>query len=231
MSPLGDQFVEHNRQKNCIRGFRQPMSGALLLVPLLLVSLAGCAGSNSKSKSNSEQASVSATTSLTQGSDLLNPPLSAQGGSPSRGSETGSPKNPSQVPTSQDTVIGPSLSEGSPSQNGAPPMTTLGPSNTVPSTAPRFTPFQCVVQIRETSQKPSPNTEAIRVDVAITGQSISTVFLEAVSGNQRDRKAAAVSKSNTVTTQMVVLAGQNATVTVYAAPDFEPDARMCSAKR
>lgn len=88
-----------------------------------------------------------------------------------------------------------------------------------------------MVQIRETSQKPSPNTEAIRVDVAITGQSISTVFLEAVSGNQRDRKAAAVSKSNTVTTQMVVLAGQNATVTVYAAPDFEPDARMCSAKR
>lgn len=110
-------------------------------------------------------------------------------------------------------------------------MTTVGPTNTVPSTTPRFTPFQCSIQIRETSQQPSTSTEALRVDVAIAGQSITTVFIEALSGNKRDRKAAAVSKSNTVTTQMVVLAGQNATVTVYAAPDFEPDARMCSAKR
>lgn len=128
--------------------------------------------------------------------------------------------------------VGRTTLPGSPSSQNGPASAISTPSTSfAPVTTLRFVPFQCIAQIRETSQQPATNAVAIRVDVSVTGTSISTIFLEAISSNQRDRKAVAVSNTGMATTQLVVAAGQSATVTVYATSDFEPDARMCSTTR
>lgn len=227
MPSQSPQFVQHKLRlhRSC------PIYKAnMLMVSVVLLAMTMTACSSSAAEKASSESTV-----LTSASDPTSLPLGET-------SSTATPRaTPSQLqpsinaaPKSSASGPGspavPSLSQGS-SQQGTPAVTAMPPQITVPPTSPRFVPFQCSLSIRETSQQPSPNTSAIRVDISIVGSLPSTVWLEALSDDLRDRKSVSISKTGTGSTQLVVRLGKGATVTAYAAPDFEADARMCAAKR
>lgn len=217
--------AQANYPKQALPKFRNAMICNFLLTMFFAMFMSACSSSKVQSKStqSTQLTEASATTSTDKKTDGLSTPKTT-----SAQNTTGSTSPIIQPQGSSPSNTTPS---GTQFENQIQTVTTLAQQVTVPPTIPRFVSFQCSITIRETSQQPSPNTVAMRVDVTVTEQSVLTVWVEALSGNQRDRKALAISKSGTASTQLVVLEGKDAIVTVYAAPDFEPDARMCSAKR
>ena len=230
MSPLSMQQPHKKRSKQRFSQFHKAMIARACVASILVSVVISCG-------STKNQASPSQST-------VLNSLTSEEPPASSPFSESTLSASPKQTTNSArpNPVIGQGVPPTSAAQsNGQSPTaasqspmvtnSTLAQQNTVPTTTPRFIPFECSVSIRETSQRPSPNTSAIRVDVVVKEKTQSVVWVEATSEDLRDRKAVSISQTNSGSTQLVVRYGKGATVTVYASSDFQPDARMCSDTR